>query len=59
MLFCAGHLASTFPTYKWDADANDRGAQVTDVTMTEVEFRPRTQDSYFDVPANAKVLEGY
>lgn len=52
-------LAKAFPTYKWDAEAGERGERVTDVTMTEVEFRPETPDAYFAVPDDAKVIEGY
>ena len=52
-------LAKAYPTYKWDAETKERGEKVTDVTMTEVEFRPETQDAYFDVPDDAKVVEGY
>jgi hypothetical protein len=52
-------LAREFPTYKWNAETKERGEKVTDVTMTEVEFRPETLDSYFAVPDDAKVIEGY
>lgn len=36
-----------------------RGEQVTEITLTDVEFRPETPDSYFDAPDSGRVLEGY
>ncbi len=52
-------FATDFSTYKWDAEAEERGEKVTEVEMSDVEFRPDTLDSYFDVPEGAKVIEGY
>jgi hypothetical protein len=52
-------LAKQFPTYKWDPQTKERGEKVTEVTMTDVEFRPETLDSYFAAPEGAQVLEGY
>lgn len=52
-------FAEHFPTYKWDPDAEARGPKVTDVAMSDVEFRPKTEDAFFDAPEGAKMLEGY
>lgn len=57
-------LANSYSTYAWDAEAHAagkpaRGDKVTDVDLSELEFRPQTPDAYFEVPEGAEVLEGY
>ncbi|MGB6154189.1 MAG: hypothetical protein WBG48_19555 [Pricia sp.] len=51
----------TFPeNYKtyWLAEDNGPGEHITDIELSEIEFLPKLESSYFDVPKEAKVLEG-
>lgn len=52
-------FAETFPTYAWHEDEGERGDLVTEISMTDVEFRPETPDGYFEPPEDARLLEGY
>jgi hypothetical protein len=52
-------LAEHLPTHKWDAEAEKPLKKVTDIDVSDLEFRPDTPAAYFEVPAGAKVLEGY
>ena len=51
----------TFPkNYKtyWLTDENVPGEHITDITLSEIEFLPDLESSYYDVPQGAKILEG-
>lgn len=51
----------TFPkNYKtyWLKEDNTPGEHITDIELSDIEFMPQLEDSYFDVPQEAKVLEG-
>lgn len=51
----------TFPeNYKayWLSEKDAPGEHVTDIKLSEIKFLPELQSSYFDVPKDAKVLEG-
>ncbi len=52
-------FAKGMSTYTFDAAANKRGEHITEVSVTDIGFRPDTPDAYFDVPENARVIEGY
>lgn len=52
-------FAKNFPTHKWDTEAEKPLDKVTAIEMSDVEYRPDTPKAYFDVPEEAKVLEGY
>lgn len=49
-------LAEKYSTFKWNAETQERGEPVTDTTLSNLEFRPETPDSFFDVPKGAKTL---
>jgi len=44
-------------TFMWEADGSI-GAYVTDITLSDVEFRPNTENSYFAMPDGSFVMEG-
>ncbi len=50
----------TFPrshrTFMWEND--EKGAYVTDITLSDIEFRPATDKSYFQIPNGSHVMEG-
>jgi hypothetical protein len=51
----------TFPEkYKtyWLNEENGPGEHITDIKLSEIEFLPELESSYFDVPEGAEVLEG-
>lgn len=51
----------TFPkNYKtyWLTEKNTPGEHITDIKLSEIEFLPELESSYFEVPNDAKVLEG-
>jgi len=51
----------TFPkNYKtyWLTEENGPGEHITDIKLSEIEFLPKLKASYFEVPEDAKVLEG-
>lgn len=50
-------LATRFDTYAWDEETDERQDLVTEVDMSDVEFRPDTRASEFDMPEGAKVIE--
>lgn len=43
--------------YDWDPQNKTQAEKVTDVTLSDVEFRPDTPDDYFEVPEGAAVIE--
>lgn len=51
----------TFPvkhrTFMWEADGSI-GKYVTDITLSDLQFRPDTELSYFEVPDRAYIFEG-
>jgi outer membrane lipoprotein-sorting protein len=51
----------TFPekhrTYMWEADGS-AGAYVTDITLSDIAFKPNTAVSYFEIPEGGKIMEG-
>lgn len=44
-------------TFMWEADGSI-GKYVTDITLSDLEFRPETEQSYFNIPEGAYVFEG-
>lgn len=52
-------FAETAPAYKWNKEKGERGEKVTEISISDVEFRPETPDEAFDVPEDGKVVEGY
>jgi len=50
-------LPSTYKTYML-AEDETRGEYVTDITVSNVAFMPEAEQSYFDIPKGAKILEG-
>jgi len=49
-------FSETYRTFKWKGDTH--GELVTEVTLSDVSF-PDVKPGYFDVPKDAKELEGY
>ncbi|MDW3195559.1 MAG: hypothetical protein R8G66_24500 [Cytophagales bacterium] len=51
----------TFPqkhrTFMWEADGSI-GKYVTDITLSDLAFRPETEQSYFDIPQGAHIFSG-
>ena len=51
----------TFPqthrTFLWESDGTI-GKYVTDITLSDLEFRPNTEQSYFEIPQGAHVFSG-
>jgi hypothetical protein len=47
----------TFRSFKWEE--GKQGELVTETTLSEVSFEPDLDPKTFEVPADAKVLEGY
>jgi hypothetical protein len=51
----------TFPekhrTYMWEAGGS-AGAYVTDITLSDIAFKPNTAVSYFEMPEGSKIMEG-
>lgn len=51
----------TFPekhrTFMWEPDGS-LGEYVTDITLSDIAFKPETESSYFDMPAGSFVMEG-
>lgn len=51
----------TFPqkhrTFMWEADGTI-GKYVTDITLSDLAFRPETEQSYFEIPEGAHVFSG-
>ncbi len=47
-------LAKQYSTYSWDIENSERGEKVTHTELTDLEF---TLDSFFEAPADAKILE--
>ncbi|MFW5967641.1 MAG: hypothetical protein ACOCV2_09000 [Persicimonas sp.] len=52
-------LATRFDTYAWDEETDERKDLVTEVDMSDVEFRPDISDDDFEVPEGAEVIEEY
>ncbi|AWV88587.1 hypothetical protein DN745_04235 [Bradymonas sediminis] len=50
-------LAERYSTYPWDVEKSERGDLATNTTLTDVEFRPDTLDTFFAPPEGAKILE--
>lgn len=44
-------------TLMWEADGT-AGKYVTDITLSDLEFRPKTDQSYFKMPEGSGVMEG-
>ncbi len=44
-------------TFMWEADGSI-GKYVTDITLSDLEFRPETEQSYFEIPEEAYVFSG-
>ncbi|MEQ9301766.1 MAG: hypothetical protein RIF33_24510 [Cyclobacteriaceae bacterium] len=53
-------MESAFPekhrTFMWEADGTI-GDYVTDITLSDIEFRPETEQSYFGMPTGSKVMK--
>ena len=47
----------THRTFMWESDGTV-GDYVTDITLSDVEFRPETKQSYFDPPRGAYIMQG-
>jgi len=51
----------TFPekhrTFMWETDGS-KGQYVTDITLSDLAFKPATEESYFEIPAESTVMEG-
>lgn len=51
----------TFPkqhrTFMWESDGT-LGKYVTDITLSDLEFRPETEQAYFEIPVGAYVYKG-
>jgi hypothetical protein len=52
-------FAETAPAYKWNKEEGERGEKVTEISISDVEFRPETPDAAFDVPEDGKIQAGY
>jgi hypothetical protein len=46
-----------YETY-WLNEENGPGEHITNIELSEIEFLPQLEDSYFEVPEDAKVLKG-
>jgi hypothetical protein len=44
-------------TYMWEADGTI-GAYVTDITLSEIAFKPNTEVSYFEIPEGSAIMQG-
>ncbi|GJM30731.1 MAG: hypothetical protein DHS20C17_33660 [Cyclobacteriaceae bacterium] len=44
-------------TYSWDGEAPTE--HTTNITISEIAFRPETTPDYFNVPEGSRVMEGY
>lgn len=44
-------------TFMWEADGSI-GAYVTDITLSDIEFRPATEQSFFETPTGSYVYNG-
>ena len=44
-------------TFMWEEDGSI-GAYVTDITLSDVSFKPETKNEYFEIPLGSKVLSG-
>ncbi len=44
-------------TFMWEADGSV-GKYVTDITLSDIAFKPTTEQSYFNMPAESFVMEG-
>lgn len=49
-------FATAHPTYKWDGT---KGEKVTDIEVSDLEQSAEYLDSFFEVPKDAKVLDGF
>lgn len=50
-------LPTSYKTYML-AEDESRGEYVTDISVSDIKFRPELKRSYFDIPEGAKVLDG-
>lgn len=50
-------LAKNFPTYKWNKEEGTVGEKVTAIELSEVEFKPDVEKSFFEVPEGAEIQD--
>ena len=49
-------FAQRYRFYMWDPEKKTDTKKVTDATLDSVEFRPKTPETYFAIPTNAKMI---